>query len=137
MEQVRTRKISLLRFLMLCGMIFLFSTSLMVATTPIHEGFHVLMSTLDPCLEVVAFYPFGSPETNLGHVLPSMLGCVIVKEAYPGAFQDRAAWADAFQEVICVLVQILIICFVMIKALPFLLRLTTLSFRVSKHSSVA
>ena len=81
---------------------FLISCSVMIITTPVHELRHVGMSTLDPCLEVVDFYPFGGPSSNNGdHPLPSVLGCVIVKEAYPGAFKDRPFWSDAFQEIIC------------------------------------
>ena len=99
----------------------LLSCTVMIVTTPIHEAAHVVMSTIDPCLQVKEFHPFGGPNSqDLGHALPSILGCVVVKEAYPGAFEDRPVWADTFQEIICLFIQIAITCLILVKTLTFL-----------------
>lgn len=92
---------------MVC-VIVLLSFVFMVLTTPVHEVGHVVLSTLDPCLEVSEFYPFGSPHHSQGHMLPSMLGCVVVTESYPGAFQDRSVWSNVLQEIICLSLQLVI-----------------------------
>jgi hypothetical protein len=78
------------------------------------------MSTVDPTLEVVEFYPFGIPDNlEIDYAFHPMFGCMIVKGAYPGALKDRPIWADVLQEIICVSVQILITCFVLIKSISF------------------
>ena len=123
-------RVSSRQIILLIGSAFLLSSCLMIATTPLHEFGHLVMSRLDPHLEVVAFYPFGVPHsTGTDHVLPSVLGCVIVREAYPGAFQDRPAWADLAQECICLLIQVGITCWLTLQVMSSFsfLRLNTVS----------
>ena len=105
------------------GIGFLLATTVIIATTPLHETAHWMMSTyFDPYIEVVEFHPFGvPPKINERHDQPFFaLGCVVVKEAYPGAFQDRPIWADIIQEIICVFLQIIIACTIVLKSLMFL-----------------
>lgn len=99
---------------------FVVSLSVIVLTTPLHESIHFVISEyLDPYVEVVEFHPFGVPETVSHHRLPSLLGCVVIQESYPGAFLDRPGWFDPVQEVLCMLVQILIACVVTLRMLSF------------------
>jgi hypothetical protein len=91
---------------------------MMIATTPFHELAHLAMSSCDPNLTVVGFYPFGTPQSaQNSHALSSVLGCVIVKERFPGAFSYRPVWADLLQEIICILIQMSISCYVTVKTL--------------------
>ncbi len=88
---------------------FLLSLSFIVATTPIHEAAHWVMSDVDPYVEPVEFHVFDKDSFQNGqNILSSALGCVVIREQYPGAFDDRPSWADAFQEVICISIQIVI-----------------------------
>ena len=88
---------------------FLISCLVIIATTPLHEAAHWVMSDIDPYIEPVEFHVFDETSFKNGqHILSSALGCVIVKEKYPGAFKDRPFWADLFQELICISLQIII-----------------------------
>ena len=109
------------RLILLTAYLFLVACTLMVATTPLHEIGHLVLSSCDPSLKVVAFHPLGSPHITQGdHTFSSILGYVVVKEAYPGAFQNRVFWADAAQECICILIQIGITFLITIKILGYL-----------------
>ena len=100
---------------------FLLSMVLIVVTTPIHEAAHWVMSDIDPYIEPTEFHLFDEKSLQNGeHILSSALGCVIIKEKYPGAFEDRSIWADLFQEIICVCIQILIACIIVKKILKLL-----------------
>jgi hypothetical protein len=102
--------------------IFLISIAVIIATTPLHEAGHWVMSDIDPSIEPTEFHIFdGKSLESEQHVLSSSLGCVIVKESYPGAFQDRPAWADAFQEIICIFIQIILTCIIVLKILRLLI----------------
>ena len=102
---------------------FLISTTIIIATTPIHEAGHWVMSEIDPYVEPVEFHVFDEASyQNEEQILPSALGSVVIKEKYPGAFNDRPIWADLFQEIICVMVQIIITSIVLIKSLTFLVK---------------
>jgi hypothetical protein len=88
---------------------FLISSSMIIATTPVHEAAHWIMSDLDPYVEPVEFHVFDTISfQNKENILPSALGFVKIKEKYPGAFDDRPPWADILQEVICVSIQVLL-----------------------------
>ena len=85
----------------------LISSSMIIATTPVHEAAHWIMSDLDPYVEPVEFHVFDAISLqNKENILPSALGFVKIKEKYPGAFDDRPLWADTFQEIICVSLQV-------------------------------
>jgi hypothetical protein len=102
--------------------IFLVSIAVIIATTPLHEACHWVMSDIDPSIEPTEFHIFDGKSLESGqHILSSSLGCVIVKESYPGAFQDRPAWADAFQEIICIFIQIILTCIIVLKILRLLI----------------
>jgi len=102
--------------------IFLISIAVIIATTPIHEACHWVMSDIDPCIEPTEFHVFdGKSLQNGQHILSSSLGCVIVKESYPGAFKDRPPWADALQEIICIFIQIILTCLIVLKILRLLI----------------
>jgi len=100
---------------------FLLSLGLIIVTTPIHEAAHWVMSDIDPYVEPTEFHLFDEKSFQNGeHILSSALGCVVIKETYPGAFEDRPMWADLFQELICICIQILIACIIVKKTLKFL-----------------
>ena len=100
---------------------FLLSLGLITVTTPIHEAAHWVMSDIDPYVEPVEFHLFDEKSfQNGGHILSSALGCVVIRETYSGAFEDRPIWADLFQELICICIQILIACIIVKKTLKFL-----------------
>jgi hypothetical protein len=100
---------------------FLLSCLIIVATTPIHEGAHWIMSELDPYIEPVEFHLFDDNFFNNGqHILSSSLGYVVVQESYPGAFDDRPIWADLLQEIICIFIQIILTCIIVSKLLTII-----------------
>jgi len=97
------------------------SCILIVSTTPIHEAAHWVMSDIDPYIEPVEIHVFdGKNIFNHQHVLSSVLGYVVVKEKYLGAFNERPFWADALQEVICVTIQIILTATITMKILTIL-----------------
>lgn len=101
---------------------FSISCVVIIATTPLHEAAHWIMSDIDPYIEPVEFHLFDETSFKNGqHILSSALGCVIVKEKYPGAFEDRPIWADVFQEIVCISIQIIIACIVVSKILTYIL----------------
>ena len=101
---------------------FLLSLIVIVATTPLHEASHWIMSDIDPYIEPVEFHLFDDESFQNGqNVLSSALGCVIVKETYPGSFKDRSIWMDPIQELICISIQILITCIIVSKTLTSLI----------------
>jgi len=111
--------------LIVIGFVLLLCLALMFITTPIHEACHVGLSIIDPCLEIkeinlIAPHIISGEQGD--HTLPSMLGYVVVREAYPGAFKDRPAWADLLQEIICLSVQLLITIIVTLKATVLLVK---------------
>jgi hypothetical protein len=120
MTQQKRQPLSLKQGLLLIFICFSLSLTLIIATAPIHEAAHWVMSDIDPYIIPVEIHVFeGLEPYSDGNILSSPLGYVKIKEAYPGAFTDRPLWADAFQEIICVLIQIIITCIVIIKLLPF------------------
>lgn len=95
---------------------FLISTTIIIATTPVHEAAHWIMSDIDPYVEPVEFHVFDDTSfQNEEHVLPSALGYVVIKEKYPGAFHDRPWWADMLQEIICISIQIFLAVIIALK----------------------
>lgn len=108
-----------LYLLLIC---FLISCLVIIATTPLHEAAHWVMSDIDPYIEPVEYHLFDETSFQNGqHILSSALGCVIVKEKYPGAFKDRPLWSDVFQELICLSLQIIITCITVSKTLTLIL----------------
>lgn len=103
-------------------LVFLLSCTVIIVTTPIHEAAHWVMSEIDPYIEPAELHLFDDTSFQNGqHILSSALGCVIIKEKYPGAFKDRPLWADAFQEIICIFIQIILACIITLKTLTFIL----------------
>jgi hypothetical protein len=101
---------------------FLLSCIFMVITTPLHEGAHWIMSEIDPYIEPVEFHLFDDNSFQKNeNILYSALGYVVIKEKYPGAFKDRPIWMDTFQEVICILIQIILTCFLVSKIIGYLI----------------
>ena len=102
--------------------VFFLSCTIMILTIPIHEAAHWIMSDIDPYVEPVEFHIFESISSNPNeNIMFSALGYVVIKEKYPGAFEDRPLWMDTFQEFICILIQLLITCFIVTKILKLLL----------------
>jgi hypothetical protein len=100
---------------------FLLSLGLIIATTPIHEAAHWVMSDIDPYVEPIEFHIFDQETFQNGeHILFSALGSVVIRENYPGAFDDRPGWADLLQEFICIFIQILITCIIVRKTFKLL-----------------
>ncbi len=96
----------LIKLILLC---FIISSTTIIATTPLHEAAHWIMSDIDPYIKPVEFHVFDKISSkNSENMLPSALGCVIIEEKYPGAFNHRPFWADSLQEMICISIQVLI-----------------------------
>ena len=86
---------------------FILSTTIIIASTPIHEGAHWVMSEIDPYVDPVEIHVFDESSYNSKeHVLPSALGSVVIEEKYPGAFNDRPFYSDIIQEIICISIQV-------------------------------
>ena len=117
LQRQHSHPYSLKTILYLICITLLLSCCLMIATIPLHECTHLLLSKCDPNLTVVGFYPFGIPQSQHTDHFSSTLGCVVVKEAYPSAFSQRPLWADLFQEIICLSFQLCIACIVTYKIL--------------------
>jgi len=102
---------------------FLFSTTIIIATTPVHEAAHWVMSEVDPYVEPVEYHVFDefSYQTHK-NVLPSALGSVVIKEEYPGAFNDRPGWANVLQEIICISIQIALAVIITLKIMQWIIR---------------
>jgi len=95
---------------------FLLSLILIVATTPLHEAGHWIMSEIDPYIEPTEFHIFDEKSLKNGeNILSSAFGYVVVKEKYPGAFKDRPSWFDFLQEIICCFIQIILTCLIILK----------------------
>ena len=102
--------------------IFLLSSVVIIATTPLHEAAHWIMSDIDPYSEPVEFHLFDDKSFQNGqHILSSALGCIIIKETYPGSFKDRSIWMDPIQELICISIQIILTCIIVSKILTLLI----------------
>ena len=87
-------RLNLLFIILVC---FLISCGMIIATIPLHEGAHWVMSEIDPYIKPVELHLFDDTSFQNGEkVLSSALGCVIVKEAYPGAFLDRPSIKSFF-----------------------------------------
>jgi len=101
--------------------IFLLSCTVIIATTPLHEAAHWVMSTIDPYSEPVEFHLFDDRSFQMGeHILSSALGYIVIKETYPGSFKDRPIWIDPIQELICISIQIILTCIIVSKTLSLL-----------------
>lgn len=107
-----------LQIIIIC---FLLSCVGIIATIPLHEAIHWIISDIDPYSEPVEFHLFDFKSSDNGqHILSSALGSVTIKEAYPGSFKDRPQWMDPIQELICIFIQVLITFFVVTKILRLL-----------------
>jgi hypothetical protein len=97
---------------------FFLSFITIIATTPIHEGGHWIMSEIDPYIIPVEYHIFNNIKKNEEPLkLNSPLGYVIIKEKYPGSMKNRPTWANILQEVICISCQILISFIITIKSI--------------------
>ena len=102
--------------------VFFLSCTIMIVTTPLHEAAHWIMSDIDPYVEPVEFHIFDNKSSNTNeNIMFSALGYIVIKEKYPGAFDDRPLWIDSFQEVICILIQILLTYIIVTKTLKLLI----------------
>ncbi|MEF8879647.1 MAG: hypothetical protein V5A64_04580 [Candidatus Thermoplasmatota archaeon] len=97
---------------------FITSTATIIATTPLHEAGHWMMSEMDPYIEPIEYHVFdGGSIKKQEEVLFSPLGQVVIQEKYPGAFNERPIWWNFVQEIICVLIQVVIAVLVTIKTI--------------------
>lgn len=118
MAEAKKQKIGL-RILLFA---FLLSCIFMILTTPLHEATHWIISEIDPYIDPVEFHLFDDNSFKKNeNILSSSLGYVVVKEKYPGAFNDRPVWMDTIQEIICISIQIFLTCFLVSKILGFLI----------------
>lgn len=107
---------------------FFLSCVIIVATTPLHEAAHWVMSEIDPYVDPVEFHLFDGESLQIGQsFMSSALGYVLIKESYPGSFRDRHVWIDPIQELICVSIQIFITVILVSK---------TLSLLINKHPNL-
>lgn len=103
-------------------LVLLLSFSMIIITTPVHEAAHWVMSKIDPYIEPVEFHLFDETSLRQGdHMLSSVLGCVIIRESYPGAFEQRGPWADMLQEIICIVIQLALTCIIVLKLLRLIM----------------
>lgn len=102
---------------------FLISTTIIIATTPLHEAAHWVMSEADPYVEPVEYHIFDefSYKTQ-ENTLPSALGSVVIKEEYPGAFNDRPSWSNILQEIICISIQIFLAVIITLKIIQWIIK---------------
>jgi hypothetical protein len=118
MGEVYKQKISLKMIIY----VFLLSCILMVLTTPIHEAAHWVMSDIDPYIEPIEIHIFNfKSKQNNDNIMSSALGYVVVRESYPGAFNDRPLWMDLIQELICISIQIILTSIIILKIFRFLI----------------
>lgn len=121
MEQGSFYQFKINLFLIFIG--FIFASMLIFSTTPIHEAAHWVMSDIDPYIDPIEIHIFNNEIFFNGqHILSSVLGYVVVKEKYPGAFDDRPFWADGLQEIICISIQICLTVIITMKVLIILRR---------------
>ena len=119
-----------LKIILLC---FFLSFIFIIATTPIHEAAHWIMSEIDPYIEPVEFHLFDEKSLKNGEsIFSSAFGYVLVKEKYPGAFKDRPGWFDLLQELICILIQIILTCIIVIKILQIMTKKSIISLEKVK-----
>jgi len=101
---------------------FILSLTFIILTTPLHEACHWILSDIDPYIEPVELHIFNIKSLQQGeNIFSSAFGYIIVKEKYPGAFIERPSWADLFQELICIFIQLLITCYIVSKILKFVI----------------
>jgi hypothetical protein len=101
---------------------FILSLSIIILTTPLHEACHWVLSDIDPYIEPVEFHIFDKKCLQNGeNILSSALGYIVIKEKYPGAFNDRPPWSDLLQELICIFIQLLLTCFIVSKILKLVI----------------
>lgn len=102
---------------------FLISTTVIIASTPLHEAGHWIMSDIDPYIEPIEYHVFDEYSfSNKDNELSSALGCVVIQEKYPGALKERPAWYNIGQEIICVLIQVILAVFITLKTFDYLLK---------------
>ena len=99
---------------------FFLSCIVMILTTPLHEATHWIMSDIDPYVEPMELHLFDD-KTSKKNILSSYLGYVVIKEKYPGAFNDRPIWMDLLQEIVCITIQILITLMIVVKTFKLLI----------------
>ncbi len=102
---------------------FFLSCLVFVATTPLHEATHWVISEIDPYSEPVEFHLYDGKSFQDGqHILSSPLAYVTLREAYPGSFKDRPVWVDPLQELICISIQMILAYVIVSKTLTFLIK---------------
>ncbi len=102
---------------------FILSLSIIILTTPLHEACHWVLSDIDPYIEPVEFHIFNEKCLQNGeNILSSALGYVVIKEKYPGAFNDRPEYFDFLQEFICCFIQIILTCIIVSKILKIIFK---------------
>ena len=101
---------------------FLLSTTILIATTPVHEATHWMLSEIDPYITPTEIHIFDQLGFQQDHILYSAVGYVVVKEAYPGSFAHRPWWGDILQEIICLTIQLIITVFVVLKIFSGLMK---------------
>ena len=102
--------------------IFILSFVFIIITTPLHEVGHWILSDIDPYIEPVELHIFDKKSFQNGeNIFSSAFGYVLVKEEYPGAFNDRPLWSDLLQELICIFIQLLLTCLIISIILKFII----------------
>jgi hypothetical protein len=102
---------------------FILSFIFIIMTTPLHEACHWILSDIDPYIEPVEFHIFDEKSLQNGeNLLSSALGYVVIKEKYPGAFNDRPEYFDFLQEFICCSIQIILTCIIVSKILKIIFK---------------
>ena len=113
---------------------FFLSCIIIVATTPLHEAAHWIMSEIDPYADPVEFRLFDGESLQTGQsIMSSALGYVVIKESYPGSFKDRSPWMEPIQELICVFIQIIVTCILVSKILSLLINKHPNLMKTSKN----
>lgn len=101
---------------------FLLSIIVLIATTPIHEGVHWIISDIEPYSDPVEIHIFQTQEImNEQNILSSAFGYTKIKESYPGSLNDRPMWLYIYEELICISIQMIITCFFVYETILFII----------------
>jgi hypothetical protein len=102
---------------------FIISTIVIIASTPLHEAGHWIMSDIDPYIEPIEYHVFDEYSLKNGdNALSSALGCVVIQEKYPGALKERPEYFNIIQEIICIMIQIILAVIITVKTFQYLLK---------------
>jgi hypothetical protein len=101
---------------------FLLSIIVLIATTPIHEGVHWIISDIEPYSDPIEIRIFQNQANPIEqNILSSAFGYTKIKESYQGSFNDRPTWLYVSEELICIFIQMIITCIFVYETILFII----------------